>query len=393
MVEPESAAVIRLSTLRVACQDCTLYQLCLPIGVNEADLALLDRIIKKRRAVNTGEHLFRAGEAFHSVYAVKSGSFKSFTFAEDGSEQVTGLHLPGELFGMDAISTGAHCCNAVALERSAVCEIPFDRLEELAGRLPSLMRQLLRIMSKELSRDKRILQITKRGADGRLAAFLLSIADRFHERGFSRNEYHLSMSRVDIGNYLGLADETISRLFTRFREQGLLQVNRRHIKLLDVPRLQEIARGALECGAREEAGRRPLLAWDANYSIGVDTVDQQHRQLFEIINRFYDAWRSRAGRDALGRVFDELLEYTRYHFAEEERLMRETGYPGLAAHQRAHEELVTLVGRHRAQLEAGIAGVETQALEFLKTWLNIHVLEEDRDIGEHLLRQRPADGR
>lgn len=388
MTKREAGNVVSLSTLKVACKDCTLFQLCLPVGVTEADLQLLDRIINKRRAVTPGEHLFRCGEEFASIYAVKSGSFKTFAFAADGSEQVIGLHLPGELFGMDAISSGAHCCNAVALERSAVCEIPFERLEELAARVPSLMRQMVRIMSKEIMRDKRIMQITKADAEGRLAAFLLSVGERYQERGFARDDYHLSMSRVDIGNYLGLADETVSRLFTRFKEEGLLQVDRRHIRLLDIARLHAIARGASERGTREEGVGDKLLAWDAGYSIGVHSIDAQHRRLFDISNRFYQAWRARAGHEALCRLFDELLEYTRGHFADEEDLMQRIAYPGLEQHRRAHQELVAQVGRFRRALAAGAAGVETEALEFVKTWLNIHVLEDDRDIGDYLLRSR-----
>ncbi len=388
MTQKETASVISLSTLKVACKDCTLFQLCLPVGVSEPDLQLLDRIIKKRRTVTPGEQLFRCGEQFGSIYAVKSGSFKTFVFAADGSEQVIGLHLPGELFGMDAINSGAHCCNAVALERSAVCEIPFERLEELAARVPSLMRQMVRIMSKEIMRDKRIMQITKAGAEGRLAAFLLSVAERYHERGFARDEYHLSMSRVDIGNYLGLADETVSRLFTRFKEEGLLQVERRHIRLLNIARLHAIARGATERGAREEGVGGKLLAWDTGYSIGVHSIDEQHRRLFDISNRFYEAWRARAGREALSRSFDELLHYTRYHFADEESVMQRIGYPGLQQHRRAHQELVDRVSRLRHELAAGTAGVETEALELVKAWLNIHVLEDDRDIGDFLLRSR-----
>src|SRR3989338_3162900 len=230
----------------VACRDCSLFQLCLPIGVDRADLALLDRIIKRRRPVKRGEHLYRAGAAFESIYAVKSGSFKTSAYTEEGREQVTGLHLPGELLGMDAINSGAYCCSAMALERSSVCEIPFSQLEELGAQIPSLMRQTVRIMSKEILRDKRIMQITKSSAPGRLAAFLLSLSDRFRERGFAAHEYRLSMSRIDIGNYLGLADETVSRLFTRFQETGLLAAERRHIRLIDVPRLQALARGLSE---------------------------------------------------------------------------------------------------------------------------------------------------
>lgn len=244
MRQNDSAAVVNLSTLKVACRDCTLFQLCLPIGIDDADLALLDRIIKRRRAVKRGEYVFRDNEPFASIYAVKSGTFKSFSFTEDGHERVTGLHLPGELFGLDAISAGAHCCAAVALERSSVCEIPFDRLEEVSAQAPSLMRQLVRIMSREILEDKRLMQITKNHADGRLAAFLLSLSDRFRARGFSASEFRLSMSRGDIGNYLGLADETVSRLFSRFQEAGLLVAERKQVRLLEIERMRAIAHGA-----------------------------------------------------------------------------------------------------------------------------------------------------
>jgi CRP/FNR family transcriptional regulator len=405
-----SANVIPLSARKVECRDCSLFQLCLPIGIDQADLALLDRIIKRRRPVKRGEHLYRAGDAFESIYAVKSGSFKTSTITEEGREQVTGLHLPGELFGMDAISSGTHCCSAMALERSSVCEIPFDRLEELGAQLPSLMRQTVRIMSKEILRDKRIMQITKNSAPGRLAAFLLSLSERFRERGFAAQEYRLSMSRVDIGNYLGLADETVSRLFTRFQEEGLLAVERRHIRLIDVPRLQAVARGLTDralskvyigggmyskphaARSAPEEDRAGFPSWDPSYRIGVDVIDRQHRNLFDISNRFYDAWRQRVGAAALSRIFDELIDYTVYHFAEEERLMKEIGYPALPQHRANHEELVELVNHYRKLLKDRVPGAEKQALEFVRTWLRAHVLDADKKIGVYLAAKRPETG-
>lgn len=411
MTRPDPANVIRLPSLKVECRDCALFQLCLPIGIDQADLEMLDRIIKRRRPVKRGEYLYRAGDAFGSIYAVKSGSFKTFSFTEDGREQVTGLHLPGELFGMDAISAGTHCCSAAALERSSVCEIPFDRFEELGAQVPNLMRQIVHIMSKEILRDKRIMQITKNSAEGRLAAFLLNLSERFRERGFAAREYQVSMSRIDIGNYLGLADETVSRLFTRFQEAGLLDTDRRQVRLLDVPRLQALARGPAErtaAGTRtangahatervnplapdDQAGAR-LLVWEPRYNIGVDAIDRQHRTLFDISNRLYRAARHRARRAALRRVFDELLEYAGYHFAEEERLMEQVDYPDLAAHHTHHAQLANLVQQYRAQLRAGVAGAEMQALEFVKTWLHSHVLDADREIGVYL-GGGPATGR
>ncbi|MEK7190788.1 MAG: fumarate/nitrate reduction transcriptional regulator Fnr, partial [Pseudomonadota bacterium] len=337
-----SSVSVDLARLKVACQNCSLFQLCLPVGLDQGDLELLDRIIKRHRPVHRGEHLFRAGDPFQAIYAVRSGSVKTYAVSEDGGEQVTGFHLPGELFGMDAISSGTHCCSAMVLERSSVCEIPFDRLEELGARIPSLMRQTVRIMSKEILRDKRIMQITKNSAPGRLAAFLLGLSERFHERGFAAQEYHLSMSRIDIGNYLGLADETVSRLFTRFQEDGLLAVERKRIRRIDAPRLQAVVLGLSERAlskvyigggmyskphteqdALEGDDHTGFPSWDPVYRIGIDVIDRQHQKLFDISNRFYDAWRRHARRAVLCRIFDELLEYTGYHFAEEERLMQQ----------------------------------------------------------------------
>jgi CRP/FNR family transcriptional regulator len=412
MTEKDPATVTRLSTLKVACQDCTLFQLCLPIGINQADLVRLDRIIKRRRPVKRGEQLYHAGDAFKSIYAVKSGSFKTSTITEGGLEQVTGLHLPGELFGMDAISSGTHCCSALALERSTVCEIPYDQLEELGAQIPSLMRQTVRIMSKEILRDKRIMQITKNSAPGRLAAFLLGLSERWRERGFAAQEYHLSMSRIDIGSYLGLADETVSRLFTRFQEDGLLAVERKRIRLIDIHGLHAVAQGLTERSSSkiyigggmyskqdtepdvaERKGHVGFLSWDPKYSIGIDVIDQQHQKLFDISNRFYAAWRQEVRGAALNRIFDELLEYTSYHFAEEERLMQQINYPALPQHRANHEELVELVNHYRARLKEGKAGAERQALEFVKTWLRAHVLDADKKIGVYLAGRRAKTNR
>ncbi|MEK7262335.1 MAG: fumarate/nitrate reduction transcriptional regulator Fnr [Pseudomonadota bacterium] len=398
-----SSVSVDLARLKVACQNCSLFQLCLPVGLGQGDLELLDRIIKRHRPVHRGEHLFRAGDPFQAIYAVRSGSVKTYAVSEDGGEQVTGFHLSGELFGMDAISSGTHCCSAMVLERSSVCEIPFDRLEELGARIPSLMRQTVRIMSKEILRDKRIMQITKNSAPGRLAAFLLGLSERFHERGFAAQEYHLSMSRIDIGNYLGLADETVSRLFTRFQEDGLLAVERKRIRLIDTPRLQAVARGLTERAplkiyigggmyskphtgqdAPERKGHTGFPSWDPIYRIGVDVIDRQHQKLFDISNRFYDAWRHHERRAVLCRIFDELIEYTGYHFAEEERLMQQIDYPALPQHRANHEELVELVNHYRTQLKGRTAGAERQVIEFVRTWLRAHVLDADRKIGVYL---------
>lgn len=234
--------IVELAEVRAACKSCSLFHLCLPMSIGASDLEQLDQIIKRRRPLKRGEHLFRMGDHFQNVFAVRSGSIKTYTATEDGHEQITGFHLPGELVGLDAISDVKHPCGAKALETTSLCEIPFDQLEELGNKIRGLQHHLYRIMSKEIIKDENMLMLLgKMSAEERLATFLLGISTRFKQRGFSPTEFYLSMSRNDIGNYLGLAVETVSRLFTRFQEEELLSVERKHILIHDPARLQALA--------------------------------------------------------------------------------------------------------------------------------------------------------
>jgi CRP/FNR family transcriptional regulator len=213
------------------------------MGLDPDDMDRLDRIIKRSRPLHRGDHLFREGDKFQCLYIVKTGSVKTYAPSEDGGEQVLGFHLPGELIGLDAIENATHNCSAKVLETSAICEIPFNHLEELSTSMPSLQHQMYRLLSREISQDENMLTLLgKNNAEERLAAFLMSLSGRFKRRGFSPYDFYLSMSRHEIGNYLGLAVETVSRLFTRFQEEGLLQVERKHIQLTDLERLAQISR-------------------------------------------------------------------------------------------------------------------------------------------------------
>jgi CRP/FNR family transcriptional regulator len=235
--------VVSLKDIRVACRECSLIEICLPVGIGQSDLDRLDSIIDRKRPLPRGDHLFRIGDPFQCLYAVRSGSLKTYATSEDGQEQVMGFHLmgfhlPGELIGLDAIAEGDHPLAAKALETTSICEIPFHDLESLGTQLPSLQHQLLRIMSKEIRDDEHNMVILgQKSAEERLASFLISLSNRFIRRGFSAHQFNLSMSRSDIGNYLGLALETVSRLFTRFQNEGLLRVDRKHIELIDRERL------------------------------------------------------------------------------------------------------------------------------------------------------------
>jgi len=234
----KSEKVVSLRDIKVACQACGLSEICLPVGVSTEDLQQLDAIINRKRPLARGDHLFRSGNSFQLLYAVRSGTLKTYTTSEDGQEQIMGFHLPGELVGLDAIADGTHPLSAKALETTSVCEIPFSALESLSTQLHSLQSQLLRIMSQEIRNDEQsMVTLGQKSAEQRLAGFLISLSNRFRRRGFSDTQFNLSMSRGDIGNYLGLALETVSRLFTRFQNEGLLRVDRKHVELLNREKL------------------------------------------------------------------------------------------------------------------------------------------------------------
>jgi CRP/FNR family transcriptional regulator len=226
----------------VNCGDCRLGPLCLPIALNTAEIDQLDDIVKRGRPLGKGEHLFRQAEAFGAVFAVRSGSFKAYSTSDDGTEQVTGFYLPGEILGMDGISSLKHCSSAVALETSTVCEIPFGRLEELSSQLPSLQRRFFQIMGNEITKDQQMLTLLgKNSAEERVASLLLSISSRNHHRNLSPTRFRLSMSRAEIGNYMGLTVETVSRVFSRLQKQEVIGVDNREVEILDMAKLKSVA--------------------------------------------------------------------------------------------------------------------------------------------------------
>lgn len=230
--------------IKVACQNCSLNALCLPMGLDGNDVERLDHIVRRSRPLHRGDYLFRNGDRFRSLFIIKTGSVKTSAPREDGYERVIGFYLPGEIIGLDAIQQEKHTCSAKVLETCAICEIPFRRLEELTSNLPSLQHQMYRLLSREIGQDAEMLMLLgKKSAEERLAAFLLSLSNRFKKRGLSATDFYLSMSRHEISNYLGLAVETVSRLLTRFQEEGLLRVERKHIQLLELERIETIVAG------------------------------------------------------------------------------------------------------------------------------------------------------
>ena len=236
--ETGGAKVAKVAT---RCSTCGLREMCLPCSLSGQDVARVDELIYTRRRLRRGESLYRAGDAFSSLYAVRSGFFKTVQTLEDGRDQVTGFHMAGEIMGMDGIGAEEHVLNAAALEDSEVCVIPYSRLENLSRDMHELRHQFHKVMSREIVREHGVMLLlgTMR-AEERLAAFLLNLSQRFAARGYSPSEFNLRMTREEIGSYLGLKLETVSRAFSRFQEDRMISVQQKHIHILDVAGLRKV---------------------------------------------------------------------------------------------------------------------------------------------------------
>ena len=239
-----SATVVRLepqAKTAVGCTSCCLKGVCLPCDLGRIELDRFDEIATAKRRVARGATLYYNGDRFESLYAVRSGSFKTVGVSRHGDEKITGFHLPGELLGLDAINGERHSYNAIALEDSEVCVIPFAQLEQMAMSMPALQHQLLRLLSGDISRDHGLmLLLGSMSAEQRLAAFLLSLSRRHKRLGFAANRFMLRMTREEIGNYLGLTLETVSRMLSRFQREGLIAVQQREIELKSIDGLMEM---------------------------------------------------------------------------------------------------------------------------------------------------------
>ncbi len=232
---------LNVSQLKSACAQCNMRELCLPFGLSDTEVDHLDNLVGARRKLKRGQHLYRTADRFEAIFAVKSGFFKTDVLSEDGRDQVTGFQMAGEILGMDGIGTDLHSCNAVALEDSEVCVIPFAELESLASEIRTLQSHFHKVMSREIVRDHGVMMLLgSMRAEERLATFLLNLSQRFTARGYSPAEFHLRMTREEIGSYLGLKLETVSRAFSRFQEDGLIAVQQKHVRILNIPGLQKV---------------------------------------------------------------------------------------------------------------------------------------------------------
>ena len=236
-----SPKTFTLVQLKVACSHCNMRELCLPTGMSPEEVERLDELVSTRRKVKRGESIFHGGEPFSALYAVRVGFFKTRLTSADGRDQVTGFFMGGELLGMDAISSERHTCTATALEDSEVCVIPFARLEELSRDFEPLQRHFHKVMSREIVRDQSVmLLLGSMRAEERLAAFLLNLSQRLTSRGYSPSEFILRMTREEIGSYLGMKLETVSRLFSRFQDEGLISVQQKNVCIVDIAGLRAL---------------------------------------------------------------------------------------------------------------------------------------------------------
>ena len=228
------------SEFSIHCQSCSFSHLCLPVSLNKSELDSLDDIIERKKPLHKHDKLVKAGDKFNSLFAVRAGSFKSFVSSKDGEEQIIGFHFPGDIIGFDALGKNSHQSYTQALETAMVCELPYETLDKMAIQFPKLRHQIMSFMSAEIKQDHDLMMLlNKRTAEERLIYFLAHLSKRFEDRGFSPRQFNLSMTRNEIGNYLGLTVETISRLLTRFQKEGIIQVDGKLITILDFEAMDE----------------------------------------------------------------------------------------------------------------------------------------------------------
>ncbi len=224
------------------CHNCRMSALCLPLALDSSSLDQLDKVIERDRPIHKNKYIFDGGDPFRAVYAIRSGAVKSFCISDDGSEQVTGFYLPGEIFGWDGIDNNTHSNTATTLETTALCEIPFARFEEISRTMPILQKHFMRLMAKELTSDQELIGLlAKSSAEERVASLLLSLSSRLKRQHLSATQFRLPMSRADIGNYLGLTVETVSRVFSRFQSFDLILCDKKEIEIINLNGLSALA--------------------------------------------------------------------------------------------------------------------------------------------------------
>lgn len=224
-----------------SCSHCAISQLCLPVGVSQQELAQLEALINQAKVYHAGDYAHRQGDEFNKLYAIKSGTLKSVRVDEFGNEHIVAFHLPGELVGLDGIYPEKYSCSVVALDTAAMCEMDYHKLSDLCSDIPSLQKQLFRILSRDMYETQwSTLNNNDLTAEQRVASFINNLSARFEVRGYSATQFQLAMSRQDIANHISLAPETVSRVLKRLKNNKVLDIQNRNISILDVEALNDI---------------------------------------------------------------------------------------------------------------------------------------------------------
>ncbi len=239
---PQGNDSLRLINVKPACEHCAVRRLCLPVSLDTKDVHFMSELVERRGPLKRGDIIYKAGDKFTSLFAIQTGAVKTYGLTSEGQEQITGFHLPGELVGMDAINSSIHPCHAVALENTWVCEIPYNKMEELGGKLPSLQREFVRVLSREILADQdTLMMIAKLTAEQRVVRLLNNIYQRMRLRMGNIEEIRLPMTREDMANYLGLTQETVSRVLAHLRDEGLIEVSNRRVRFVDIQAVCNLA--------------------------------------------------------------------------------------------------------------------------------------------------------
>lgn len=225
---------------KVSCSNCTLDKLCLPRGLTKKEVEYLDVVVKNNGVLQTGEYIYREGDDFKGILAIKSGAAKLVASDRDGNEHILNVLLPGELLGFDGVQFNRYQCSAIALETMSVCEVPGDKLEALCQQVPGMIRELFKHTGEVINENQMHTVSIKRPAEEKLAFFLVNLAGRLKQRGFSSAEFNLPLTRQEIGDYLGLTLETVSRTLKHFKDEKLIAVEKKHISILDQKGLERL---------------------------------------------------------------------------------------------------------------------------------------------------------
>jgi len=230
------------SAFNVSCSNCGLQRICFPTGLGKEDVDRLDSIVERKPSLKKNQHLFEAGDRFTSLFAIRAGVIKLYSFSDSGEEMIHGFYLPGDVLGIDALAGRTHKLSAVALDTTSVCHLPFDELEKLSAEIPHLNRQVMSVMSKEVCDGRMHSELlTKRNADQRVAQFVWNMAERYRNRGYAYDEFRLSILHRDVAIYLGLTPETVSRILAKFHAENIVTWKKKDVKIHDVEVLRKLA--------------------------------------------------------------------------------------------------------------------------------------------------------